>query len=99
MMMLAMLSRCDCFDLHQHIVPYADSWAWQRSVVTKRKELVDRNEDCSDTLIALQHSQVYTLGTASSLDYVHFNVQDPSFEIHRIDRAGEVTYHGPGQVL
>ncbi|TVT99082.1 hypothetical protein EJB05_55581, partial [Eragrostis curvula] len=91
--------RCDCFDLHQRIVPYADSWAWQQSIVKRRKGLVDRDEDCSDTLIALQHSPVYTLGTDSSEEYLHFNVQDAPFEIHRIDRGGEVTYHGPGQLV
>jgi lipoyl(octanoyl) transferase len=99
MMLLSVLNRCDCFDLHQQIVPYADSWAWQQSIVTKRKGLVDRDEDCSDTLIVLQHPPVYTLGTDSILDYVHFDVKDPRFEIHRIDRGGEVTYHGPGQVF
>ncbi|TVU49326.1 hypothetical protein EJB05_00634 [Eragrostis curvula] len=91
--------RCDCFDLHQQIVPYADSWAWQQSIVKRRKGLVDRDEDCSDTLIALQHSPVYTLGTDSGEEYLHFNVQDAPFEIHRIDRGGEVTYHGPGQLV
>ncbi|GJN31941.1 hypothetical protein PR202_gb20403 [Eleusine coracana subsp. coracana] len=90
--------RCDCFDLHQQIVPYADSWAWQKSIVMKRKGLVDKDEDFSDTLIALQHPSIYTLGTDSSEDYLHFNVQDPPFEIYRIDRGGEVTYHGPGQL-
>ncbi|XP_062202178.1 octanoyltransferase LIP2p, chloroplastic-like [Phragmites australis] len=91
--------RCDCFDLHQQIVPFADSWAWQQSIVTRRRGLVDRDEDRSDTLIALQHSPVYTLGTDSSEDYLHFNVEDAPFEVHRIDRGGEVTYHGPGQLV
>ncbi|GJM95275.1 hypothetical protein PR202_ga11988 [Eleusine coracana subsp. coracana] len=89
----------ELFNLSLAIVPYADSWAWQKSIVTKRKGLVDRDEDCSDTLIALQHPSAYTLGTGSSEDHLLFNVQDPPFEIHRIDRGGEVTYHGPGQLV
>ncbi|KAL6623491.1 hypothetical protein ACP70R_033370 [Stipagrostis hirtigluma subsp. patula] len=91
--------RCDCFDLHQRIVPFAESWAWQQSIVARRKGLVDRDADRSDTLIALQHSPVYTLGTDSREDYLHFNVEDAPLEIHRIDRGGEVTYHGPGQLV
>uniref|UniRef100_A0ACD5XM65 Uncharacterized protein n=1 Tax=Avena sativa TaxID=4498 RepID=A0ACD5XM65_AVESA len=91
--------RCECFDLHQQIVPFAESWARQKSIVTRRKGLVDSNEDHSDTLITLQHPPVYTLGTGSSEEYLHFDVNDSPFEIHRIDRGGEVTYHGPGQLV
>ncbi|XP_062204573.1 uncharacterized protein LOC133906635 [Phragmites australis] len=83
----------------EEIVPFAESWAWQQSILTRRKGLVDRDEDRSDTLIALQHSPVYTLGTGSSEDYLHFNVGEAPFEIHRIKRGGEVTYHGPGQLV
>lgn len=61
--------------------------------------MVDSNEDHSDTLIALQHSPVYTLGTGSSEEYLHFDVENSPIEIHRIDRGGEVTYHGPGQLV
>lgn len=95
---MVVFNRCELFDLHQHIVPFAESWAWQQSIVTRRKGLVGTDEDHSDTLIALQHPPVYTLGTDSTEDYLHFDVKDAPFEVHRIDRGGEVTYHGPGQV-
>ncbi|KAK1698270.1 hypothetical protein QYE76_014967 [Lolium multiflorum] len=91
--------RCECFDLHQQIVPFAESWARQKSIVKRRKGLVDSNEDHTDTLIALQHPPVYTLGTGSSEEFLHFDVGDSPYEVHRIDRGGEVTYHGPGQLV
>jgi lipoyl(octanoyl) transferase len=91
--------RCECFDLHQELVPFAESWTWQKSVVTRRKELALRDADHSDTLVTLQHPPVYTLGTDSREEYLHFQVEDAPIEIHRIDRGGEVTYHGPGQVF
>ncbi|KAG8092984.1 hypothetical protein GUJ93_ZPchr0012g22207 [Zizania palustris] len=91
--------RCDLFDLHGKIVPFAESWDWQKSIVTRRKGLVGTDEDSSDTLVVLQHPPVYTLGTDSTEDYLHFNVKDAPFEVHRIDRGGEVTYHGPGQLV
>ncbi|PNT62747.1 hypothetical protein BRADI_4g07700v3, partial [Brachypodium distachyon] len=91
--------RCGCFDLHQDLVPFAKSWAWQKSVVTRRKGLAGRDADDSDTLVTLQHPPVYTLGTDSREEYLHFNVKDAPIEIHRIDRGGEVTYHGPGQLV
>ena len=61
--------------------------------------MLDSGEDHSDTLIALQHPPVYTLGTRSKKEYLHFDMEDAPFEVHRNDRGGEVTYHGPGQVF
>ncbi|CAN6247380.1 unnamed protein product [Urochloa humidicola] len=91
--------RCECFDLHQKIVPYAEAYAWQKSIVKRRGELAYNGEDHSDTLIALQHPPVYTLGTDSNEGYLHFKKKDAPFEVHQIKRGGEVTYHGPGQLV
>lgn len=91
--------RCDCFDLYKELVPYAEALSWQKSLVKERKALIERNEDNSDMLIALQHHPVYTLGTGSSEEYLNFNINKVPHDIYRTDRGGEVTYHGPGQVL
>ncbi|CAL5060649.1 unnamed protein product [Urochloa decumbens] len=91
--------RCECFDLHQQLVPYAEAYAWQKSIVKRRGELSYSGEDHSDTLIALQHPPVYTLGTDGSEKYLHFKKEDAPFEVHQITRGGEVTYHGPGQLV
>lgn len=61
--------------------------------------MIDSGEDHSDTLIALQHPPIYTLGTDSKEEYLHFDKEDAPFEVHRINRGGEVTYHGPGQLV
>jgi lipoyl(octanoyl) transferase len=89
-MTLPVLDRCEFFDLHQQIVPFVESWAWQKCIVKRRKGLVESKEDHTDTLIALQHPPVYTLGTGSTEEYLHFNMKDSPFEIHRIDCAGGV---------
>lgn len=61
--------------------------------------MIERDEeDLSDTLIILQHHPVYTLGTASSEEYLKFNRSDAPYDIYQTERGGEVTYHGPGQV-
>ncbi|CDY51483.1 BnaC03g77390D [Brassica napus] len=71
-----------------------------RKALSRRKKiLLDRNQDCPDTLILLQHSPVYTMGTGSSEDYLNFDVQDAPFDVYRTERGGEVTYHGPGQLV
>lgn len=65
----------------------------------QKKALIERNEECPDTLIILQHGSVYTMGTGSSEAYLNFDIKDPPFQVYRTERGGEVTYHGPGQVL
>lgn len=92
------LCRCECFNLYEQQVPYGQAWAWQKSIVNEKKTLIQRNEDCSDSLFVLQHRPVYTLGTASSEQFLNFDVKDSPFDIYRTERGGEVTYHGPGQV-
>uniref|UniRef100_A0A453JT09 lipoyl(octanoyl) transferase n=1 Tax=Aegilops tauschii subsp. strangulata TaxID=200361 RepID=A0A453JT09_AEGTS len=89
--------RCELFDLHRQIVPYVDSWGWQKSIVERRKALVgidtDTDEDHSDTLIALQHPPVYTLGNGNDEKFLNFNIEDSPIEIHRIDRAGQLVLY------
>ncbi|KAL5987168.1 Octanoyltransferase LIP2p, chloroplastic [Asimina triloba] len=65
----------------------------------RRHSAVGRDEDHSDTVIVLQHPPVYTLGTGSMEKYLNFEMQDAPFDIYRTDRGGEVTYHGPGQIV
>ncbi|GBG63396.1 hypothetical protein CBR_g38019 [Chara braunii] len=53
----------------------------------------------SDTIIILQHAPTYTMGAASSDRYLKFDPDDSKFVLHRTERGGEVTYHGPGQLV
>lgn len=67
-------------------------------------DLEDNRVGC-DSIIILQHDPVYTLGTASDPAFIHENNDEnndnnkvPKVPIVRIERGGEVTYHGPGQL-
>ncbi|KAK3023396.1 hypothetical protein RJ639_044729, partial [Escallonia herrerae] len=71
--------RCDCFDIYKEKVPYAEAWSWQKSIVKERKALIEQDEDCSDTLIILQHHPVYTLGTASTEKNLNFDISDAPY--------------------
>ncbi|XP_016503990.1 octanoyltransferase LIP2p, chloroplastic [Nicotiana tabacum] len=90
---------CACYDMYKELVPYANAWSWQKAIVDKRKAQIERNEDLADTLIVLQHQPVYTLGTGSSEENLHFDIKNAPFELYRTERGGEVTYHGPGQLV
>jgi lipoate-protein ligase B len=71
--------------------------------VNKNEEGVDSDSliGC-DSIIILQHDPVYTLGTASDTSFIHDYDNNSGNEsrvpIVRIERGGEVTYHGPGQI-
>ncbi|XP_058069174.1 octanoyltransferase LIP2p, chloroplastic-like [Magnolia sinica] len=91
--------RCECYDLCKELVPYKDAWSWQKSIVRSRHALMERDEDHSDTLIILQHLPVYTLGTGSLEEYLNFEIENAPFDVYRTERGGEVTYHGPGQIV
>ncbi len=53
-----------------------------------------------DTLLLCEHPPVFTLGTNADADHVladHAELVQRGIELHRTDRGGEVTWHGPGQ--
>lgn len=84
-----------CFVHHGGIIPYLGAWETQRSLVHER--LQDPTLD--DILLLLEHPPVYTLGTGASLGFLKFDPKTTPWEVHRIERGGEVTYHCPGQLV
>jgi lipoyl(octanoyl) transferase len=56
-----------------------------------------RNEDTPDELWLLEHSPVYTLGLGAGS--AHGPRLDNAVPVVRAERGGEITYHGPGQVV
>lgn len=78
-------------------VPYARALRWQRSLRFKRQK-----REIGDSLLLLEHPPVYTFGRRDSSedllvsrDWLHRN----GMEIHKTDRGGRITYHGPGQLV
>lgn len=62
----------------------------QQDLVQRRKR-----DEIEDQLILLEHLPVYTLGRGGSLD----NLKDKRIQPVRSGRGGEITYHGPGQLV
>lgn len=87
------------------LFPGPQAWAWQRARVAHLSGgsapaagSVGLAADTRDTVILLQHPPTFTLGAGSTLANVPFDLGAPPHPIHRTERGGEVTYHGPGQV-
>ena len=66
----------------------------------KQKELVDqrRFEAVPDTLILVEHDPVYTLGKNSNEAHL-LQSRDKHVPVYQIERGGDVTFHGPGQLV
>ncbi|MBE9227313.1 lipoyl(octanoyl) transferase LipB [Phormidium sp. LEGE 05292] len=84
-----------CWLFNQGLVDYKVAWEWQRSLVAARRE----QADLPDVLILLEHSSVYTLGTGATQEFIKFNLDKSDYQVYRIERGGEVTYHCPGQLV
>ena len=96
----------------QDTVPFVAAWDLQKKLLNAHLERLSslanntESEDESnqfladtpqgvDSVIFLQHDPVYTLGTASDPGFI----RSKHVDIVRMDRGGEVTYHGPGQLV
>ena len=78
-------------------VPYAEGLALQERLVSERQA-----GRISDTLLLLEHDPVFTLGRNARTEHVLFpeaELRARGFEVHETGRGGDVTYHGPGQVV
>ncbi len=78
-------------------VPYGEALALQERLVAQR-----RSGSVPDTLLLLEHPHVITLGSASSTDHVLVDEKERaerSIELFETGRGGDVTYHGPGQLV
>lgn len=84
-----------CWLDNQGTVPYSVAWEQQRSLVAQRV----KDGNLEDILLLLEHPPVYTLGQGASLEFLKFDPTQVNFEIHRVERGGEVTYHCPGQLV
>ncbi|MBE9128146.1 MULTISPECIES: lipoyl(octanoyl) transferase LipB [unclassified Coleofasciculus] len=84
-----------CLLDNQGLVPYPIAWEWQRSLVAQRV----KDGSLHDVLLLLEHPPVYTLGQGASLEFLKFDPTEVDWEIHRVERGGEVTYHCPGQLV
>lgn len=79
------------------LISYAEALALQ-------SDLVQRRRDCAlpDQLLLLEHPHVITMGTGSRPEHVLANAAERKrlgIDLLEVGRGGDVTYHGPGQLV
>lgn len=70
---------------------------YEATVRAMRDFTARRSADTADELWLLEHPPVYTLGLAA--DAAHGPKIDAGIPVIQVERGGEVTYHGPGQLV
>jgi lipoyl(octanoyl) transferase len=78
-------------------VDYREAWDLQHALAQARKE-----ERIADTLLLLQHPHTYTLGRRGNPENVLLSSEElgrRGIAVYHVDRGGDVTYHGPGQLV
>ena len=77
--------------------PYGRAWTLQHHLVAARQE-----ERIGDVLLLMEHDPVVTLGRAGDASHIlgsSDKLREAGISVHRVERGGDVTYHGPGQLV
>jgi len=72
------------------LMEYRKAWELQKRLVDRRAA-----DDLPDLLLLLEHPHVITLGRRGTME----DVLDASVPVVEVERGGEATYHGPGQLV
>ncbi len=93
-------------------IAYQEAWEYQTRIHEelkarkmdnrRRREAGLQEESQSHRLLFCEHPPVYTLGKSGSLDHLLLDeagLEQEGFEFFKINRGGDITYHGPGQIV
>ncbi len=92
------------------LIDYQEAWDQQEAILkqkvdtklAERELTLEAKSVLSNELIFCQHPHVYTLGKSGSLDNLLLNEEDlnkAEATFYKINRGGDITYHGPGQLV
>jgi len=92
------------------IKDYKETWDFQEKLFKKTVDLKIKNRKLSDAekvetvnhLLFVEHPHVYTLGKSGKEDHLLINeeiLKRKGATFYKINRGGDITYHGPGQIV
>jgi len=86
-----------CLIVDLGLIPYSDGYALQQRVVAARKAGA-----IEDVLLLCEHTHVITQGRSGKRENLLASehvLRQKSVEFHETNRGGDITYHGPGQIV
>lgn len=93
---------------HLGLIDYQQAWDIQKSYFSKIVDvkLVNRKQDkqllTPNYLLFCEHTPVFTIGKTGSENHLLVNqavLKEKGISFYHIDRGGDITYHGPGQLV
>lgn len=84
------------------LIEYMQAWEKQEAIFNETIQLKKNQQPTTDELILCEHPHVYTLGKSGDehnllLNYIQLQAADAQFV--KTNRGGDITYHGPGQIV
>jgi lipoyl(octanoyl) transferase len=86
-----------CLIVELGLMGYGEAWALQKRLVAARKA-----NAIEDVLLLCEHPHVITLGRNGKREHLLASehvLKQKGVELHATDRGGDITYHGPGQIV
>lgn len=95
---------------HLGLIDYQEAWDYQENIfkgvvdqkISNRNLPQEEQQPTTNHLIFCQHPHVYTLGKSGSEDHILLNAKEleqKQAKYYKINRGGDITYHGPGQLI
>ena len=92
------------------LLDYKEAWDYQEKLfkesvdlnMANRKSLTGENLPTNSYLLFCEHPHVYTLGKSGSQEHLLINsevLKSKNATYYKINRGGDITYHGPGQIV
>ena len=87
---------------------FSDAWQYQEKIFKKTIDQKIKNRssenkiDTNNFLIITEHNPVYTIGKSGNITNLLLNeveLKTQGIEFYKINRGGDITYHGPGQIM
>lgn len=96
--------------IHLGLVDYQEAWDYQEALFKKsvdlkianRKQPAAEQLQTDNYLIFCQHPHVYTLGKSGKPEHLlldEHGLREKNASYYKINRGGDITYHGPGQIV
>lgn len=79
------------------MLDYQEAWNLQRAILDRKKA-----GQQTDYLLLLEHPHTYTLGKVAHREHLLLTdeeLKEQSISVYDVDRGGDITYHGPGQLV
>jgi lipoyl(octanoyl) transferase len=94
------MNECNLID--EGLIAYELAWNKQKQLFNESIALKLANKKPKHHLIVCEHPHVYTLGKSAEMKNLLLNnsqLKDKNIDLFEIERGGDITYHGPGQLV